>query len=213
MKTTQQSAKRPEPAQAQNGAIKRAKDLTARGRRIRPTAAIAIALAAGFLVWLLFIRGGADSGTKPAPTQAAAAGKSGELVSADNLINAVAGAGFPVYWAGPQKGDRYEVTRPADGKLMVRYLPAGERAGTKTQFLSVGSYMQPDAYKTVEKLAAKPKSNAFEVAHGGLAYVDGAAPQSVYLAFPRVPTQIEVYDPHPGRAQALVRSGVVAPIG
>jgi hypothetical protein len=43
--------------------------------------------------------------------------------------------------------------------------------------------------------------------------VDRRAPNSVYVAYPNVPTQVEVYDPHPGRAAALVRSGIVAPIG
>ena len=189
----------------------RADSVTAKVRRVRPTAAVAVALAAGLLVWVLLIRGDDDSG-KP-QSAASKPGKQGELVAAPGLIGAVAGAGYPVYWLGPQASTGYEVTR-ADGKVQVRYLPKGESAGTKTLYLSVGSYLQPDAYKTVERLAAKHGRQGFEIAHGGIAYVDRAgAPDSVYVAYPGVPTQIEVYDPHPGRAQALVRSGLVSPIG
>jgi hypothetical protein len=193
-------------------ALDRVKGLAVRSGRIRPTAALAIALALGFLVWLIFIRGDDSSGGKP---QSAAPGvtSQAELVTAGNLIHAVAGAGYPVYWVGPEPGNRYEVTRPSQGRLLVRYLPQGESAGTKTTYLSVGSYTQQNAYKTLEKLVAKPGSNSFEVAHGGLAYVDRASPTSVYVAYPNVPTQIEVYDPHPGRAGTLVRSGIVTPIG
>ena len=193
-------------------ALDRVKGLTVRSGRIRPTAALAIALAVGFLVWLIFIRGDDSSGGKP-QSAAPRVTSQAELVTAGDLINAVAGVGYPVYWVGPEPGNRYEVTRPSEGRLLVRYLPQGESAGTKTTYLSVGSYTQPNAYKTLEKLAAKPSSNSFEVAHGGLAYVDRVSPTSVYLAYPKVPTQIEVYDPHPGRAGALVRSGIVTPIG
>lgn len=189
----------------------RVESLTAKVRGMRPTAAIAIAIAAGFLAWLLFIRGDDDSGK--APSAAAKGPGQVTLVSSSGLVGAVAGAGYPVYWVGPQPGNRYEVTRPGEGKLQVRYIPSGESAGTQTPYLSVSSYMQSHAYETIEKLSARHGLQGFEVAHGGIAYVDRDAPNSVYVAYPGVPTQIEVNDPHPGRAQALVRSGIVTPIG
>ena len=191
-------------------AIDRARKVAAKLPAIRATAAIAIALAAGLIVWLLVIRGGGDSG-KTTPAAAPAAGI--ELVTASHLLDAVAGSGYPVYWIGPEPGARYEVTHPGAGRVRIRYLPSGETPGTKTQYLSVSSYQQQDAYRTIEKLTAKSEATSFEIAHGGLAYVDRNAPLSVYVAFPSVPTQIEVYYPHPGRAQALVRSGIVAPVG
>jgi hypothetical protein len=203
-----QKAKAPAKSGRSTAASNPAKGTSVKSKRVRPTAVVAIALAAGFLVWLAFIRGGGEDKAQTPSLKSS----QGALVTADHLIDAVAGAGFPVYWVGPEPGNRYEVSRPASGQLRVRYLPAGESPGTKTPYLSVGSYTQPDAYATLEKLAAKPGSRSFEVAHGGLAYVSRNS-ESVYLAYPGVPTQIEVNDPHPGRAETLVRSGIVTPIG
>jgi hypothetical protein len=50
------------------------------------------------------------------------------------------------------------------------------------------------------------------VVGGGFAFADEKRPTSVYLAFPDLDLQIEVYDPKPGRAQQLVASGQIAPV-
>ena len=50
------------------------------------------------------------------------------------------------------------------------------------------------------------------VGDGGVALVDKKHPTSVYVAYPHVNLQIEVYDPNPGRAQQLLESGQIAPV-
>jgi hypothetical protein len=47
---------------------------------------------------------------------------------------------------------------------------------------------------------------------GGLALITPGHPKSVYLAFPRTPVQVEVYDPSPAVARAVALSGRVVPI-
>jgi hypothetical protein len=195
--------------QERQGVPDTARQLVQRARRMRPSAALAIAVAAGFLVWLLFIRGDGNSPAKPAQGTNAAAG----VVSSSDLLEAVKGVGYPVYWVGQEPGVGYTVNRSQPGQTLVRYLPAGENPATDISYLTVGSYHQANAYKNLEKLAVKPGSTGFEVAHGGLAYFERNAPTSVYVAFPDVPTQIEVYDPQKGQALKLVRSGAVSPIG
>jgi hypothetical protein len=195
--------------QDRQGVADTARQLVQRARRIRPSAALAIAVAAGFLVWLLFIRGDGNSPAKHGQSTSAGAG----VLSSSDLLGAVKGAGYPIYWVGQEPGVGYTVDRSQPGQTLIRYLPAGENPGTDIPYLTVGSYHQANAYKNLEKLSVRPGSTGFEVAHGGLAYFQRNDRTSVYVAFPSVPTQIEVYDPHEGQGLKLVRSGAVSPIG
>jgi hypothetical protein len=141
------------------------------------------------------------------------AGKTLEVVSASRLLQALTGVGYPVYWVGPRPATEYEVTRFEDGRTFIRYLPEGEPAGSDRPYLTVGSYARPDAVASLEALRKQPGGRRLRLAGGGVGFVQRPRATSVYLAFPGVGTQIEVYDPSPGIALRLVRFGVVAPVG
>jgi hypothetical protein len=179
--------------------------------RVRITAVVAVALAVGFLVWLLLIRG---DGNDSSPTSQSTSG-SGQvsLVSESELLGALKGVGYPIYWAGPRLGVGYEVSRLPEGRTYIRYLPEGEEVESKTPFLTVGSYEQANALESIRKLGQKPGAVLVETVGGGFAYAAGPDATSAYMAFPGVDTQIEVYDPQGGRALKLIRSGTIVPVG
>jgi hypothetical protein len=119
--------------------------------------------------------------------------------------------GQPMYWAGPAKGDRYELTRLSSDRLFIRYLPRGLPPGAPgARFLIVATYPFPQAYKALKR-----------VARGGGAAGPGGSfvlprpndPRSVLLAFPGLPYEVELFDPSPARALALAESGNVRPVG
>lgn len=173
--------------------------------------AIGLAVVAVLILWLL-LSGGDDSGSvetrsDPSPAQAV------QIVSESELLGAMEGVGYAVYWAGPRVGVEYEVSRPEEGRAFVRYLPKGEEPESEEPFLTVGSYRQSDALASIRELGQKPGAILIATAGGGSAYADGPDATSAYLAFPGVGTQIEVYDPQPGRALSLIRSGSIVPIG
>lgn len=179
---------------------------------VRTGAVLAAALAVALLVWLLFIKGDGGSDAEPAATPATS-GKSVALVSEDGLLQALEGVGYPVYWAGPRLGVEYEVLRLPEGRTYVRYLPEGEEVESKRPFLTVGSYQQPEALKSIRKLGGKPGAILVSVPGGGSAYAEGTDATSAYMAFPDVDTQIEVFDPQAGKALRLARSGAIVPVG
>ncbi|HMI80959.1 MAG TPA: hypothetical protein VK480_04150 [Solirubrobacterales bacterium] len=181
-------------------------------RRPRASAVVAVALAAGLLVWLLFIKGGDDDSSAPSPEATAPAAQEVALVPEAGLLVAMKGAGYPVYWAGPRVGVQYEVSRPEAGRTYVRYLPKGVEAGSERQFLTVGSYEQEDAIDSIRELGQKPGAILTQIAGGGSAYAEGPKATSAYLAFPGVNTQIEVFDPKAGEALRLIRSGAIVPV-
>jgi len=120
--------------------------------------------------------------------------------------------GHPVYWAGPRPATRYEVTQTKDGRVYVRYLPVGVEAGTKSPYLTVGTYPVRNALAVTQAAAKRSGAVALPVGNGGAGFYDKSRPTSVFFAFPGFTYQIEVYDPDAAEALRLFRSGIVAPV-
>lgn len=189
-------------------------ELKSNPRRLRIAAAIvAAAIVALVLLVILIVSGGNDSSSAPQATAPApAAEKSVVVVPESDLLAALKGTGYPVYWAGPRIGVEYEVQRLPEGRTYVRYLPKGEEAGSDKGRLTIGSYQQPEALASLRKIGQQG-AILVKIARGGYAYADGPQATSAYMAFPGLDLQVEVYDPAPGRALWLIRSGAVVPIG
>src|SRR5690242_18251651 len=77
------------------------------------------ALAAAAGSWFYLHQGGTTS-AKRAPAN---------LASLRALADLPTAVGHPVYWAGPKHGYRYELTHTTDGRIYIRYLPAGVAPG------------------------------------------------------------------------------------
>ena len=104
----------------------------------------------------------------------------------------------------------YELTQTPSGRVFIRYLPKGEKAGSATPHLFVATFPVEDALAVTQRAAQGGVK--FPVGRGGVAFYSKSSPSNVYVAFPGSDYQIEVFDPDPARAQALVRSGQVQPI-
>jgi hypothetical protein len=120
--------------------------------------------------------------------------------------------GHPLYWAGLEAGTANEVTQTPDGRVYIRYLPKGTKAGANEALLAVGTYPVRGAFATTLGLAKRSDSVQVPVIGGGVAFYAKSAPTSVYIAFPGSSYQIEVYDPSPAQAKQLVTSGKIVPI-
>ena len=179
---------------------------------VRAGAVLAVALAVALLVWLLFIKGDGDDGSQTAAAPETS-GRSVALVPESDLLEALEGVGYPVYWAGARLGVEYEVLRLPEGRTYIRYLPEGEKVESERPFLTVGSYEQPGALKSIRNLGSKPGAILVSIPGGGSAYAEGTDATSAYMAFPGVDTQIEVFDPQGGKALRLIRSGAIVPVG
>lgn len=118
--------------------------------------------------------------------------------------------GHPIYWAGPKKGYRYELTRRSDGTILVRYLPRGVVPGGPGDFMIIATYPYPNALAALQRVA---NGKGIEVPGGGLALVHEGYAKSVHLAYPGVDYQVEVYDPSPRIARRVAVSGQVRPVG
>ena len=216
----------PEPARARPGpaeprpilalGVSEQRDTSwARLSGVRIGAVIAVALAAGFVVWLL-VRGDDGSSSSPTTTQTTSTTPEvGPVSATPAALRALSDeVGHPIYWVGPRPGRTYELTRTSSGRIFIRYLPPGSKVGNQqADYTIVGTYPVPDALDVLTKLSKQPGEKSVSAPGGGLAVYSMDAPNNVYVAYPGSDVQIEVFDPRPKRALRLVTSGRVAPVG
>jgi hypothetical protein len=134
------------------------------------------------------------------------------IVSVAALRRLPSSVGHPVYWVGPKAGSAYELTQNADGKIYIRYMPLGARAGAPTPYLTVATYPFPGALRALKALGRGNGVKLIRIPGGGAALLDTRYPKSIHLAFPGSSYQVEVFDPSPADALQLVRGGAVRPI-
>jgi len=170
--------------------------------QLRLGALLAIGFATFLAGWLLL---GQDHGSSASQSGASAS-------SETELRDFARSAPNPIYWAGTRAGDTYELTRTADGRVYVRYLPEGVEVGDpRPQFLTVGTYRRPNAYAELQRAAKAPGASSRTLPKGGLA-VFSKGSSSVYFGYPDGKYQVEVYAPSAGSARNLVLSGQVVPV-
>jgi hypothetical protein len=177
---------------------------------VRIGAVVAVAILAAFVVWLL-VRGGDSSGSAEQPHAAAIPAVA---ATPSRLHDLSVEEGRPIYWLGPLEKRTYELTRTTLDRIYVRYLSKGVPVGTSSaNYPLVGTYPVADAYDVLKALAKKPGESSFTAPKGGFAVYSKAVPTNVYLAFPDSDVQIEVFNPVPAHARALISSGRVVPVG
>jgi hypothetical protein len=134
-------------------------------------------------------------------------------VSESQLESLASQSSQPIYWAGPKHGT-YELTRTADGRTYIRYLPSADKVGDRTpNYLTVGTYPTKQAFSSLKRAAARDGAVSANVDHGGLLVFNNSTPKSVYFSYPKSGYQVEVYDPSPLQARSLVLNGSIKPIG
>ena len=148
---------------------------------------------------------------KPVPSEPA---NETVKVNESGLKTIAATLGQPIFWAGSVPGTTLELTTADQGRIYVRYLPAGAAVGDPRQYLTVGTYPFKDAYRATEALAGGNEMTSLELPGGGLAvYSKAPAANNAYIAKPGLPFQVEVFDPTPGEARKLVTSAKIVPVG
>ena len=141
--------------------------------------------------------------TGPAVAKAAAV-----AVTPAALVKLAARLGRPVYWVGKEAGKTYELTQTPDGRVYVRYLPDSVAVGVPRPYLTVGTYPVENAYAVTAAAANEFGSVSLKIP-GGVAFYDRSRPTSVYVAFPGIDEQIEVYDPSARVARSVVADHLI----
>jgi hypothetical protein len=122
--------------------------------------------------------------------------------------------GQPIYWVGPEPRKKLELTQTPSKRVYIRYLPLrvpiGDRSGG---YLIIGTYRVDNAYRAIRRASREPGAHLLRLGGGVIGVYNDNFRTNVYFAAPHSNYQVEVFDPNPRRALALVRSGRVRPIG
>jgi hypothetical protein len=187
---------------------------------VRAGAAIAIAVAIAFVVWL-FVRDDDSKSSTPPTTTSTTTRPTSTTTTQPILIGASAAdlrryaalAGHPVYWIGPRTGFTYELTQTTSGRIYIRYLPRGVRVGDKrAKYTIVGTYPVENADDAIETAARQDGGVKLQLQNGRVGVYNTSSPTNVYFANRGSNYQVEVFDPNPERARNLVLTGAVRPI-
>ena len=112
------------------------------------------------------------------------------------LIDAVRQLGADVYWAGPVKGAKYTLAVPADGQAYVRYLPDGQGIeDTNPNYVVIATYTTTDAFTATQAAGNTSNGVSFISPAGAAVYYSKDTPTNVYVAYPNLNYQIEVFNP------------------
>jgi hypothetical protein len=172
----------------------------AKANRLRIGAAIAVLIA---IVVVIAATSGGDSKS---------AANGAEIVSVNELREKVAEGGAPAYWAGERPATKLELSQ-SPGQIYVRYLTGDAEAGDpRPAFLTIGTYQTHDPIAALRRQGRAP-GGVVAKAGGATVYFSRTHPHSIYLAFPGVEAEIEVYDPSFKLALRLVNSGRIVPVG
>jgi hypothetical protein len=172
-----------------------------------PLSLLALLIVAVILFGILLLLRGHTAGSTTLPPVGAPA-----AVSETQLKALAAQTNHAVYWAGPERGT-YELTRTTDGLIYIRYLPSADKVGDRTpSYLTVGTYPTKNAFQAIQRAAARQGGVSATIDHGGLLVFNNSSPKSVYFSYPKSSSQVEVYDPSPLQARALVLGGSIKAI-
>jgi hypothetical protein len=168
-------------------------------------AAGAAVIAIGVVLWLL-LRDGSASSASPLPKDSKA------LPISVKGLKTIAALGIRIYWVGEKPGSTYELTKTADNRIFIRYLPGGVPVGSDKEYLTIATYPVKNAFAVTGKLAAKSSSVRIGIGKDDVAFYDRDTPTNVLVAHRDSAYQIEVYDPSPARAQRIVATREVSAV-
>lgn len=167
---------------------------------MRIGAVIALAAAVGLIIWAIV--GGSGGGGKSTPQ--APSGNAPVALSFGGLKTFAGALHQPIYWVGTKRGTTYELTQAGGGKVFVRYLPTGVKAGDSKTYLTVGTYPLANAFSVTREISRKGSNVAISLGNGVVGYYSPSNQTNAYVAYSGSDYQIEVYDPVPGVARQLV---------
>ena len=135
-------------------------------------------------------------------------------LSASELADKAGDLDHTAYWLGPMPDvDQYELTSTPDGRIYIRYLTQGAKAGdTRASFLSVGTYDIPDALDALRTAEKAGGTKGITQAPGATLLQAGNGLSTYIVLDDKPDLQIEIYSPKPGESFRLAKSGDLEPL-
>ncbi len=137
-------------------------------------------------------------------TTLAAQTSGGVCLTESELKSIVKENNIQAYWAGPIKNATYTLNSSTAGQVFVRYVPEGEKCDdVRPNFRVIATYEEADAFATTESAGTTADGVSLLNTDGSIVYFNKNVPTNIYVAYPGINYQIEIYDPDPKEAVSL----------
>lgn len=137
-------------------------------------------------------------------TTLAAQTSGGVCLTESELKSIVKENDIQAYWTGPLKGATYTLNSSTAGQVFIRYVPEGEKCDdVRPNFRVIATYQETDAFSTTESAGTTADGVSLLNADGSIVYFNKNVPTNIYLAYPGIDYQIEIYDPDPKEAVSI----------
>ena len=122
------------------------------------------------------------------------------IVSENNLV---------AYWSGPEAGALYSLVANTSGQVFVRYLSDGLGLDdTSANYRVVATYPQADAFAITQAAGNQANAISFVNPDGAQVFFSKDFPSNIYMAYPDLAYEIEIYDPGSGVALNLATTSM-----
>lgn len=175
---------------------------------------LALLVGAGLLALALWLTGVIGTSGSSSTSTTAMAAPAGDIpvgvptVVSVKQLQELAGSRGPIYWAGQRRNTKLEVTVTTKGAVFVRYLPQDASAGTKSKYLTVGTYDDNVGYTALTSASAK-RASVVKAKSGAVIATFKKEPTSTYFSFPQAAFQVEVYAPRPWQSRKMTDAGQI----
>jgi len=131
-------------------------------------------------------------------TTLAAQTSGGVCLTEEELKSLIKENGIQAYWTGPLKDAKYSLNASVTGQVFIRYVPSGAQCDdVRPNFRVIATYAETDAFATTQAAGATADGVSLLNADGSIVYFNRNNPTNIYVAFPGIDYQIEIYDPNP----------------
>lgn len=137
-------------------------------------------------------------------TTLAAQTSGGVCLTESELKSIIKENNIQVYWTGPMKDATYSLNSSTAGQVFLRYIPEGEACDdVRPNFRVIATYEEVDAFATTESAGTTADGVSLLNTDGSIVYFNKNVPTNIYVAYPGINYQIEIYDPDPKEAVSL----------
>jgi hypothetical protein len=137
-------------------------------------------------------------------TTLAAKTSGGVCLSEKELRKLVTEQKVNAYWAGPVSNATYSLNTTSVGQVFVRYVLKGQNCDSETkEFRVIATYAVAGAYDSTKAAGSQSNGVSLANADGSIVYFNKDVPTNVYVAYPGIDYQIEIYDPNPKDAVTI----------
>lgn len=128
----------------------------------------------------------------------------GVCLTESELKSIVTQNNIKAYWTGPIEDATYTLNSSTPGQVFIRYVPKGESCDDlRPNFRVIATYEEVDAFSTTESAGTTADGVSLLNSDGSIVYFNKNVPTNIYVAYPGIAYQIEVYDPDPKEAVSL----------